>query len=108
MRLFKLVAPLEELILDVDDLQPFLSPFFNLPEPQVLSQPHAFPLIKGLRISEQPEKLLDEECVAAIVELAKSQHTRGVPLDHAVFHTKVPPAGMTERLEPWVGACPFL
>ena len=43
----------------------------SLPEPQVLSQLHAFPLIEGLRISEQPEKPLNEEYAAAIVELAK-------------------------------------
>ena len=42
-QLFKLMGPLEKLILDVDDLRPFLSPFFNLPEFQGLMDPDAFP-----------------------------------------------------------------
>ena len=48
-RLFKLIGLLEEWILDIDDLRPFLSPFLDSPKFQVLSQPHAFPSIKRVR-----------------------------------------------------------
>ena len=106
-RLFKFVGPLEELVLDVDDLGPFLSPFFDPPEFQVSSRPHALPLIKRLRIVEQPEKPLSVKCVAAIVKFVKSQHIRGVPFEHATFHMKFPPLGMAERLKPWVGTAHF-
>jgi len=106
-RLFRLMGPLEELILDVDDLRPFLSPFFDPPKFQVLSQPHAFPSIKVLTIAERLKEPLDEECVAAIVEFVWSQSMCGVPFERAVFHTKFPPAGMAERLKPWVGTVHF-
>ena len=106
-RLFKFVGPLEELILDVDDLRPFLSPFFVPPEFQVFPQPDAFSLIKGLTIAEPSERPLNEECVAAIVGFVKSQHTRGVPFERASLHMKSPPVGMAERLEPWVGTLHF-
>ena len=59
-RLFKFVGLLEELVLDVDDLRPFLSPFFDPLEFQVSSQSHAFPLIEKLTIAEQPHKSLRE------------------------------------------------
>ena len=101
-RLFKSVGPLEELILDVDDLRPFLSPFFNPPEFQAFPQPDAFPLVKRLTITEPLERPLSGGCVAAIVGLVKSQHMRGVPLERASFHLKCPLVGMAERLEPWV------
>jgi hypothetical protein len=105
--LFEFVGPLEELVLDID-LRPFLSPFFDPPELQASTKLGVFPSIKGLTITEQPEKPFDEECVAGIVELAKLQHMRGVPFERVVFHTKFPPVGMAERLESWVGAVRFL
>ena len=105
--LFKFMGPLEELILDVDDLPPFLSPFFDLPGLQGLVRPDSFPSFKGLTVIEHLEKPLDEECVDAIVGFAKSQHTRGVPFERATFGVEFPPVGMAERLEPWVGAVNF-
>ena len=106
-RLFKFVGPLEELVLDVDDLQLFLSPFFDPPEFQVLSQPHVLLLIRSLTIVEQPERPLSGVCVAAIVGFVKSQYMRGVPFECTIFHMKFPPVGMMERLEPWVGTVHF-
>ena len=107
-QLFKFVDSLEELFLDVDDLRPFLSPFFDLPESPVLFRQHVSPSIKGLRIVERSDKPFNGECVAAIVGFVKSQHARGVPFKRAVFHMEFPPLGMAERLKPWVGTCIFL
>jgi len=106
-RLFKVMGPLEELILDVDDLRPFLSPFFDPPEFQVLLQPRVFPSIKVLTIAERLEEPLNEECVAAIIGFARSQSVRGVPFERVVFHTKFLPTGMAERLKPWVSTVHF-
>ena len=105
--LFKFMGPLEELVLDINDLQIFLSPFLDLPESQVSTEQSTFPSIRVLIIAEQPEDPFDEECMAAIVGFVWSQYTRGVPLERVVFHMKSPPVGMAERLEPWVGAVNF-
>jgi len=106
-RLLRFVGPLEEFILDVNDLRPFLSPFFDPPKSQVFLQPDPLPLIKRLTIAEPLERPLNGECVAAIVGFVKSQHTRGVPIERASFHMKLPPVGMAERLEPWVDTLHF-
>ena len=105
--LFKFVGPLEELVLDIDDLRLFLSPFSDLPESQVSMEHSTFPSIKGLVIAEQLEDPFDEECVAAIVGFVRSQYMHGAPFERVVFHTRSPPAGMAERLEPWVGTMHF-
>jgi hypothetical protein len=106
-RLFELVGPLEELILDVDDLRPFISSFFDPPQFQVLLRPFTFPSIKGLTIIEHPESPFNGGFAAAILGFVKSQHTRGVPFERANFHIEFPPVGMAERLEPWVDAVHF-
>jgi hypothetical protein len=41
--------------------------------------------------------------VAAIVELAKSQHALGIPFQRVTVRARVLPAGMAEMLEAWVG-----
>jgi len=105
--LFRFVGPLEELVLDIDDLRLFLSPFLGLPESQVSTEQGTFPSIKALIIAEQPKDLFDEECVVAIVGFVRSQYMRGVPFERVVFHMKSPPAGMAKRLEPWVGTVDF-
>jgi len=90
---------LEELILDVDNPQPSIPPFFD--------PSNTFPSIKGLTIAGHSERPFDDECVAAIAGFVRSQFTRGVPFERAVFHTRFPPAGMVERLEQWVDAVHF-
>lgn len=106
-RLLKSMSPLEELTLDVDDLRPFLSPFFDLPEFQGLMDLDEFPSTKGLTIAKRSDRPLDDRCVAAILGFVNSQYTRGVPFERVVFHLKSPPMGMAERLEPWVGTVHF-
>jgi len=105
--LFRFVGPLEELVLDIDDLRLFLSPFLDLPGSQVSTERGTFPSIKELIIAEHSKDPFDEECVAAIIGFVRSQHMRGVPFERVVFHMKSSPAGMAERLEPWVSAVGF-
>jgi len=105
--LFRYVGPLEELVLDIDDLRLFLFPFLDLPEFQILMEQGAFPLVKALIIAEQSKDPFDEECMVAIVGFVRSQHMRGVPFERVVFHMKSPPAGMAERLEQWVSTVGF-
>ena len=104
--LFKFVGPLEELVLDIDDLRLFLFSFLDLPVSQVLMEQSTFPSIKELIIAEHLEDPYDEKCVAAIVRFVWSQYMRGVPFERVVFHMKSP-AGMAERLKLWVGAVHF-
>ena len=65
-----------------------------------------FPSIRVLITVEHSKDPFDEERVAAIVELARSQHMRGMPFERVVFHMKSS-AGMAEWLEPWVRAVDF-
>jgi len=105
--LFEFVGPLEELVLDIADLRLFLSPFLDLPDSQGPMEQSVFPSIRVLIIAEQPEDPFDEECAAATVGFARSQHMRGVPLERVVFYMKSSPVGMAERLEPWVSTVGF-
>jgi hypothetical protein len=106
-RLFEFAGPLEELVLDID-LRPFLSPFFCLPELQVSTELGTFPSIKGLTITEQPEKPFDGEYVAAIVAFARSQHMRGVPFERVIFRTKVSSRGDGGEAGTMGWCCAFL
>ena len=107
LALFERLSPLEELLLDVDDLRPFLFPFIDLPDFRGVRQLDMFPPIKRLTIIERSDKPFDGKCAAAIVRFAKSQHTRGVPFERVTLRMTIPPVGMAERLEPWVGALHF-
>ena len=55
------------------------------------------------RVVERSTTPLEEDIKAAIVELAKSQHTLGAPFDRVLFLTGEPSMEMVERLQPWVG-----
>jgi len=107
MGLFEFVGPLEELVLDIDNLQLFLPLFLILSGLRVSMEQSAFPSIKELIIAEHPKDPFDEACVDAIVSFVRSRHMQGVPFERVVFHMKSPPAGMAERLEPWVGTVDF-
>ena len=90
-RLLGSVGPLEESL-------PFLdhSDFRNLEELIV------FPPIKEFTISH-PQCAPRETCVAAIMEVAKSQHALGIPFERITVHMDNPPAEMAEKLRLWVG-----
>ena len=103
-RLFKSVGPLDELILSRCDLRPYLSSFLDLglPELNYIRGPITFPPIKELTILHPPI-LGGGEYIAAIVELAKSQHTLGIPFERVTIHTWGFPRKAVEMLNPWVG-----
>jgi len=103
-RLFQSVGPLDELTIYGCDLRSYLTPFLNLPERNNMEQPVVFPPIKKLAISHPFMQYYEEECMAAIVELAKSQHARGVPFEHVTVCVGKLPTAMREGLRPWVAA----
>ena len=103
VQLFKSVGPLEELTLNVVDLRPYLAPCLGLPEFRDVKQPDVFPAIKELTIVGRLKESLKEECMTAVVEWAKSQHSLGVPFECVTFRVRDPPFTMVERLGPWVG-----
>jgi hypothetical protein len=90
-RLFKSVGTLEELTIYGCDLRSYLTPLV------------VYPPIKELTISH-PWRPSQEECMVAIVELAKSQHALGVPFKRVTVCMENLPTVMAKRLEPWVGA----
>ena len=101
-KLFESIGPLEELILCGCKLHSYLTPFLDLPELEDTEQMITFPHIKELTISHP--SLMDDvdECIAAIVKLAKSQHALGVPFERVTVRMEKLPAGIAEMLELWV------
>jgi hypothetical protein len=105
-QLFKCVGPLEELTLNGCDLQSYLIPFLDHPEPYDIEQPVAFPIVKKLKISH-PVPISCGECATIIVRLAKSQHALGVPFERVTIHMEENPSGMVVALGRWVGLVGF-
>jgi hypothetical protein len=89
-QLFQSMGPLDTLSLDVFDLRPYLA------------HPDGFPPIKGLTLAQPSQAPAKEECMAAVVELAKSQHVLGVPFKRVTIYMKDHPPGMEEQLRQWV------
>jgi hypothetical protein len=91
------------LTLDVFDLRPYLAPFLELPEFRDMGLSNVFPPIKELTIVQPPWTPAKQKCMAAVVELAKSQHALGVPFEHVTIRVNTPPPEMREWLSQWVG-----
>jgi hypothetical protein len=102
-QILKATGPLEELTIDSCDLRSYLLPFVDFPGPSGFEQQVAFPPVKELTILH-PMPVSREECMEAIVRLAKSQHVLGVPLERVVVRMAGLPNAMAEELRPWVGA----
>ena len=110
-RLFKALGPLDELTIYHCDIQPYSIPFLNVPEGYTtvdvpegcITASAVFPSIKQLTISH-PLHSSDEQCTAAIVGLAKSQHVLGIPFERVVIFRESIPMGMEEGLRQWVGS----
>ena len=100
-KLFKTLDPLDQLTFDRCDLRPYFCLFLQAPEDHA-EEPLVFPPTKELTISN-PVYLSGEECITAIVGLAKSQHARGIPFGHVIVRSEIIPAEIEERLRPWVG-----
>ena len=102
-QLFKSVGPLESLTIFQSDLYLYLSPFINDPKFYDTQRPVVSLPIKELNISH-PLHLSDNEMrMAGIVELAKSYHAQGIPLERVSVSMERIPAVLAERLRPWVG-----
>ena len=101
-RAFQSVGPLEKLTIDGCDPRSYLLPFLDLPEPYDIEQPFAFPSVKELTILH-PLPALQEESMAAIVRLVKSQHALGEPFKRVTVRTAELPTTIAEELRPWVG-----
>jgi hypothetical protein len=100
-RLFKSMGPLEKLVLDASDLQPYLAPFVDLPEFYGLEKSYVYPRIRDLTILHREEPL-DKDSGDAIVEFAKAQHAKGVPFRSVVFRSEEFAPDIAERLQLWV------
>jgi len=97
------MGPLEEVILDGCDLRPYLDTFLGTPHSPNPIQPASFPPVKKLVITDPVQSFHDDEVsAAAIVELARSQHSRGTPFERMTFNTGVPSLVM-EELASFVG-----
>jgi hypothetical protein len=98
-RLFRSLPPLDELSLHRCDLRPYLYSFLSLPQDGI-EEPAVFPQIKELTISN-PLSISYEECTA-IVDLAKSQHARGIPFKRVTVREAGTLVEIEERMRPWV------
>ena len=95
-RIFKsLPGPLEILTLHHCEMQPYFSPSVVFPPVEELAILHPF----------YPSPLSPcKNFEAAMVGIAESQYSLGVPFGHVTVRMDNPPAGMAEGLRPWVGA----
>ena len=81
-RLFGSMGPLENLTLGGCDLRPYLDAFLDTPLFPEAIQPTSFPPIKELAIINPVQSFHDDKVyAAAIVKLARSQCSRGVPFE---------------------------
>ena len=102
--LFGLLGSLDELTICGCDLHVFLSNFLDVLWLDDLNQSVVFPQIKELTILHPLMEDDEVECTNAIVELAESQHARGIPFERVTVRMRSLPAGMVEELGWWVGA----
>ena len=102
-RLFGSMGPLEKLTLDECDLRPYLDPFLDTPQFPDAIQLASFPSIKKLVIINPIQSLHDEVHASAVVQLARSQYTRGIPIGFVTFRTSVPFL-VVDELVRWVSA----
>ena len=100
-KLLKSLGPLDEFTIYDCDVQPYSSHFFDVLE-GLVEESAVFSPIKKLTISH-PMCSSGEELTAAIVGLAQSRHTLGVPFDQVVIRAEGLPAGVEEALMSWVG-----
>ena len=129
-QLFKFVGPLEELTTYACDLHLYSNPSPTPPGFYDVVRPVVFPPIRKLTISHPllegghsivlwlfPVPVLtfspladyertrrNETYVATIVELARSQHTLGIPFERVTLRMKGLPPAMAGGLAPWVSA----
>ena len=97
--LFESMGPLDKLTIEDSDLYPYLCGFGNLP---TSGKQTVFPPIKEL-VLLRPAMAVGEKYMSAIVELAKSQHARGMPFERVTVRARTLLPVMVEGLKQWVG-----
>ena len=100
--LFSSLGPLDELTIHHRDLHVFLANFVDDLGNYTWEQPIVLPQVKELVISHPAMKVNAEAYMDAIVELAKSQHARGIPFERLTIRTWDIPARIGEELGRWV------
>ena len=104
--LFGSLGPLDELTIHGCDLHIFLAKFVDDLGNCTWEQPVVLPRIKELAImhpmAEDGVGIFAADVIDAIVELAKSQHARGIPFERLTVHTWDIPAWIEEQLAQWV------
>ena len=100
--LFDSLGPLDELTIHGCDLIVFLRSFLDLVDPDDFETPVSFPYIKELTISHPLVEINEEECLGAIVDLAESQHEKGIPFERVTVRAERFPTAMAEKLRRWV------
>ena len=104
-RLFGFMGPLDELTIHGCDLRIFLGSFLDFMD--LGDIPVLFPYIKKLTISHPSIEMSEEEYLGAIVDLAESQHEKGIPFERVTVRAEWLPTGMAERLREWVDAVEY-
>ena len=101
-KLFKFMGPLDKLSIDCCDLHTYFSGSGEADDSEW--QPVEFPPVKELSIWHSEISVNEKECMDAIVELARLQHTRGIPFERVTIRAGLLPAPMKEssRLRLWV------
>ena len=100
--LFNSMGPLDELTIHGCDLNVFLGSFIDFMDPDEFEPPDPFPYIKELTISHPLMEIGEEECLDAIVDLAESQHEKGIPFKRVTVRAAWLPTAMAERLRQWI------
>ena len=98
--LFDSMGLLDELTIHGCDLHIFLGSF--LQDLYYSETPVSFPHIKELTILHPLMEVDEDECLDAIVDLAESQHEKGIPFERMTFRAGWLPVAMAERLMEWV------
>ena len=104
--LMKSMGPLDMLSISGWDPHVYLAPFIDIQEFKEFNnveEPFAYPPIKELKIFDPWTPHNREGCSSAIVEFAKSQHTREKPFERLELCMEDLPPGLAKELRPWVG-----
>ena len=104
-QLFSSLGPLDDLVLETSDLEPYLAPFLNIPDGT--SSVFTCPQILVLTIVDNPQQCLNGDSEAGIVGFAKAQHSLGIPFEQVVLQLNNNSVKMAERLQTWVGSVRF-
>ena len=102
-QVFSSLEPLDDLTIHGCDLRVFLSTFLKVLQAGALEPPVVFRRVKELTILHPLIEDNERECMDAIVELARLQHTLGIPFERMTVRMWNLPIGMEEELRQWVG-----